>query len=106
LSFTGFSRTDFPFNGTVSSITQPGQSGSKINVPCDGSVNTAITFGTPYTTLVVFVSADASTGAAFSTASISCNIVAGSVTLTGFSVFCSGGQPGDTCTVYWQAEGT
>lgn len=75
-------------------------SGIQTSVPADGSSTSAVTFSTSFSSappVVCTVTGSSSTSSAISVQAVN-------VTTTGFSIYCTGGEPSTTISVNWIAS--
>ena len=77
--------------------------GLVLNVPADGSAAKAVTFSTPFTSVLNAVVASISNN--YQTTPAALTIQTTNETLTGFSVSVGGGAAGSTVNVFYIAEG-
>jgi len=94
---------DYPFTGGAGSpiIVAGGQNGHVTSVLDDGSLETTVTFPTPFAAAPTTVIATVNTGVSAGTGPLV--VTTDNVTATGFKLYVSGGAPSSTCTVGWFA---
>ena len=78
------------------------QAGTALNVPADGSGTVSVTYPFAFAN-VAYPVATIAEGASDSGSAIAVQIFAES--LSGFSLYCTGGTPSSTCSVNWNVQG-
>ena len=93
----------FPW-GLTSTTASGSQQGTATGVPAEGSALFPVTFSIPFGSSVSFILATILATTRIGEDQLTVQV--SSPTTTGFNLYVAGGQPGSTCSVYWQASGT